>query len=293
MRRIALLTLLLALGFASRHLYACTIFVSAQGDSVMVGNNLDAADCYPKVWFVPPANCQYGRLCFGFDDSFRIAEGGMNDQGLYISVNALSEETGWVADSTLQDWEEWEGWFESGVPDGILAMCATVDEAVDVFRRYNLFTLQRVKFLLADKTGNSVVIEWSKGALQFLRRGDKDYQVSTNFVTSSYKPEDVPCYRYRAAASMFEASKNARSVDVLRGVLSVTHNGFMTPTVYSNICNLNTGDIYIYYFHNYEEVLKINLREKLKGGRSEYLVGDLFKVKPYVATVYEQYRVKK
>lgn len=293
MKRFTLLALLLTLVFASHHLYACTIFVSAQGNSVMVGNNLDASNCYPRLWFVPAANGHHGRLCFGLDENYKIAEGGMNDQGLYISVNALSKDTGWVPDSTLQDWEQWEGWLNSGVPDGILAMCATVDEAIDVFRSYNLFTLQRVKFLLADKTGNSVVIEWSKGASQFLRRGDKDYQVSTNFVTSDYRPEDVPCYRYKAAASMFEANTKARSADFLRGVLSVTHMGFTTPTVYSNICDLNTGEIRVYYFHNYEDVWKTNLHEKLKDGRSEHLVSDLFKVKPYVATVYEQYSAKK
>ena len=259
----------------------------------MIGNNLDASNYFPKMWFVPPTEEQYGRLCFGFDENFKIAEGGMNDQGLYISVNALDQETGWTADSTLPDWEEWEGWFECGVPDGILAKCATVEEAIAVFKKYNLFTLQKVKFLVADKAGNSVVIEWSNGALRFLKRNEKDYQISTNFVTSNYKPEDIPCYRYKTAVKMFEDNKKRASVDFLRGILSATHIEFNTPTVYSNICNLNTGDIYIYYFHNYEEAVKINLREKLKEGRSEYLLSDLFKVKPYVAKVYEDYYQKK
>ena len=133
-----------------------------------------------------------------------------------------------MSHSTLQDWEEWEGWFESGVTDGILAMCATVEEAIDVFKRYNLFTFQKVKFLVADKTGNSVVIEWSNEGLKFLERNDKIYQVSTNFITSNYKFENVPCYRYKVAASMFEDNRNAPSIDFLRGILSVTHLEFST-----------------------------------------------------------------
>jgi len=92
---------------------------------------------------------------------------------------------------------------------------------------------------------------------------------------------------------MFEAKKKEASVDFMRGILSATHIEFNTPTVYSNICNLNNGDIYIYYFHNYEEAVKINLYEKLKQGKSQYLLSDLFKVKPYVAKVYEDYYQKK
>jgi len=174
MKRLAYLIVILFLVILANHLNACTILVSVQKNSVIIGNNLDASNYFPKMWFIPQTEGQYGRLCFGLDENFKIAEGGMNNQGLYISVNALDKETGWAADSTLSAWEEWEGWLESGVPDGILAKCATVEEAIAVFKKYNLFTLQKVKFLIADKTGNSVVIEWSKGALKFLKRNGKD-----------------------------------------------------------------------------------------------------------------------
>lgn len=293
MKRAAFLTVLILFIIFPHNLYDCTILVKVQGNSVMVGNNLDASNYSPKIWFIPATDSQYGRMCFGFDENFKIAEGGMNDQGLYISVNALNKVTGWKADPDLQEWEEWEGWFESGVPDGILAKCATVEDAIDVFKKYNLFTLQKVKFLIADKSGNSVVIEWSKEGLQFLKGSDNHYQVSTNFITSNYKPENVPCYRYKIAMSMFEDNTNAPSVGFFRGILSVTHLEFTTPTVYSNICNLETGDIYLYYFHNYEEVININLNKKLKAGKSKYLVSELFKFKPYVAKVYEDYYRKR
>lgn len=50
-----------------------------------------------------------------------------------------------------------------------------------------------------------------------------------------------------------------------------------------------SGDIFIYYFHNYEEVIKMNIFEELKKGEARYVVDSLFKVKPYVAEVYEKY----
>ncbi len=56
--------------------------------------------------------------------------------------------------------------------------------------------------------------------------------------------------------------------------------------------HLNTGNICMYHFHNYEEALRINLYEKSKCGKSECLVSDSFEVKPRVAKVYEDYYVR-
>lgn len=272
---------------------ACTIFVGVKSDTVLVGNNLDAPNYFPRLWIVPQSDGQYARICFGVDEDFKIAEGGMNDQGLYISVNALDEDTGWNPDPNLPDWEDWSGWYESGVPDGILAECATVEEAIEVFKGYNLFTLGSVKFLVADMTGDSAVIEWSAGQLRFVRGAGRPYQVSTNFVQSAYAPTEIPCQRYLIADKMLADGSDHLSVGHFRRILSATHLEFLTPTIYSNICNLNTGEIYVYYFHNFEEVVTINLHEAAKGGRAEHLVRDLFGVRPYVATIYEGYAAEK
>lgn len=142
--------------------YGCTtVFVVDEGGA-HVGFNLDYGNFSPKIWIIPASEGRYGRFCFGLDDDYRIAEGGLNEKSLFIAVNALNEDAGWEADPDLPDWEEWSGWLETGVPDGILVECATVDEAVQVFKGYNLFTLNRVKFLVADKSGASAVIEWSR-----------------------------------------------------------------------------------------------------------------------------------
>ena len=271
--------------------FDCTTVVKIKGNTVLAGFNLDYRNFVPKIWVIPASEDRYGRFCFGFDENYKIAEGGLNEKGLFIAVNALNEDSGWKVDPDLPDWEQWSGWYETGVPDGILANCATVDEAVEVFRSFNLFTLKRVKFLIADKTGNSVVIEWSREGLQFVER-TKDYQISTNFVASDFQPGQYSCYRYKVAEQILSASADRASVDLIRSVLSAAHMESLTPTVYSNICDLGSGDIFIYYFHNFEEVVKINLFQELKKGEARYEVESLFNVKPYVAEVYNKFRKK-
>lgn len=271
--------------------FDCTTVIKAKGAFVLAGFNMDYRNFVPRVWIIPASEGCYGRFCFGFDETFRIAEGGFNEKGLFIAVNALNEDAGWKADLRLPNWEEWPGWYQTGVPDGILAKCATVDEAVRVFKSYNLFTLNRVKFLIADRSGDSIVIEWSRDGLQFVGR-TKDYQISTNFITSNYEPGQYPCPRYKIAEQILSASADKISVDLVRSILSATHMEFQTPTVYSNVCDLRSGDISIYYFHNYEEVVKMNIFDELKKGEARYAVESLFKVKPYVADVYKSF-VKK
>jgi tetratricopeptide (TPR) repeat protein len=61
-----------------------------------------------------------------------------------------------------------------------------------------------------------------------------------------------------------------------------THfEGNQTTTLFSNIYNLKNGDVYIYNFHNFEDVVRLNLKEKLAKGRKEYALPGLFPGIPY------------
>ena len=78
-------------------------------------------------------------------------------------------------------------------------------------------------------------------------------------------------------------------MEMLRSALSAAHLEFPSPTVYSNIIDFKTGDIAIYYFHDYEEVVKLNLYHELKKGEARYLVESLFQVNPFVSDQYKKY----
>jgi hypothetical protein len=48
------------------------------------------------------------------------------------------------------------------------------------------------------------------------------------------------------------------------------------PTVYSNIYDLKNGEIYVFNFHNYNEVVKLNLEEQFKKGEQYLKLPELF-----------------
>lgn len=266
---------------------ACTIVYLARGEMILAGQNQDANNANSKMWFVPASDDQHGRVLFGFDKEYKIAESGMNDQGLFVGVNALDNDTGWKPSPDKPDWEDWEGWYVTGVPDGVLAKCATVDEALAIFETYNLLTFAKVKYLIGDRTGKSVVLEWSADGLQVVERPG-DYQISTNFVTSNFKRDEYPCERYEIADRIFRGSDGEASIDLIRSVLSATcFEYFMfTPTLYSVCYNLKSGRFYLSFFHNFEEILEFDLGAELQKGAARYRLHDLFSQHSYAYGLY-------
>lgn len=65
----------------------------------------------------------------------------------------------------------------------VLDKSATVDEAVELLKGYNIYFSGDVTchFLIADATGKSVLVEYFDGGLQVVET-DADYQIATNFI---------------------------------------------------------------------------------------------------------------
>ncbi|MCP5102951.1 MAG: hypothetical protein GY950_06220, partial [bacterium] len=135
-RTFVILSVLVLLSFmAADSTVACTMVMVAKGDVMLAGNNEDWKNPNTKMWIYPPSKNEYGRICFGFDNNF--TQGGMNDQGLFIDANALSP-TGWKAVTGKPDYHD-------NMMDHILAHCATVDEAIAFFKKYNFQSLAQAK----------------------------------------------------------------------------------------------------------------------------------------------------
>lgn len=265
----------------------CSIISYADENSIYIGSNLDAPNPNTKMWVVPATEDQYARLCFGFDENYRIAENGINEHGLFIDLNS-ADKTNWRPDPNKPNWEEWEGWYTSGVPDGILAKCKTVDEAVEIFKKYNLLTFANVKYHLADKTGNSLVLEWADDELKIIPRKTK-FLISTNFITSIHQPENYPCYRYNLASRILSDNELTDIRHKLKLTLSPTAMEFNSPTQYSLLVDLTKPLVIVYFYHNFEEPLELNLIELFSRGEQKYILSELFQYKSYGYEVYSKY----
>jgi tetratricopeptide (TPR) repeat protein len=263
----------------------CTIIYAFDGKTALAGNNEDYTNPFPIIWFQPAKDGKFGYMAFGFQSGWpRMegyqSEGAVNEKGLFYDY-ATTEEVKVPRDPNKPD-----SW---GLSGKMIQECSTVDEAIQLFSEYNFKDgLWKGHYLIGDRFGNSAIIE----PLAVIRR-DRKYQVATNFLLSRTDPETSNDPRYRLASKLFEQSDTI-SLDLFRRILNDTHmeeyNGSST-TLYSYIHDLERGDVYIYNFHNYDNVVKLNIHEELKKGEHTYLISSLFPYETFAAQHFKATRV--
>lgn len=259
-------TVLLTMFILPLGLQACTIVMTARSGLILFGNNEDWSERKTKMWFEPGENGEYGRVCFGFSRDFGFAQGGMNEKGLAIDANALRP-TGWESEPGKPP-------FPDNLMDYILAHCATLDDVIQLFTKYNSSSLARARFPVADATGASMVVEWADGKVRFIKRTG-DFQIATNFVIHPVPDGPYPCWRYNKANNIFKKMDRI-AVEEVRQVLDATHQEGQYPTVYSNIYDLKKRTFILYHFHDFEKPLHFNLMDELEKGRRSVDIPSLF-----------------
>ena len=242
--------------------YACTGFIADNDAVVLVGNNEDWPEPCSMVWFLPHEKGKYGRMYFGFS-SGGPPFGGMNDQGLFFDKFGLARKPVQTSEQR-----------KDGRADLILRImetCATVEEALQVLKQYNLKFLERVQLMLADKTGDAAIIEDA----EVIHRKQGKYQVVTNFRLSEIQPQDTIHWRYKKANSLLQ--KKPVSFESFRDILDAVHlEDRRWPTQYSNIYDLKNGVVYVYHFHDFQRKVVFNLYEELRKGKHSYELPSLF-----------------
>ena len=257
---------------ATRQAQSCTFVSMAKSGLVLVGYNEDFIDLRTALWFFPAGDRTYGRILWGYDRPLFPYQGGMNEKGLFVDFN-FTLGTGWKDDPGKPN-------LDGDPTDYFLSRFAAVDEVVEFFDR-NDVDLSGGMFVAADAAGNSVVVEWANGQLQVLRK-NRSYQICTNDLLSPtgepFRHSDI---RWKLADKMLR-DQTAPSVGLIRRVLSATCAQFdFATTLYSTVCDLANQKVLLYHFHNFEEVIVLDLNEELAKGVSKRSIPDLFEVHPY------------
>jgi hypothetical protein len=267
---------------------SCTIFSASIGDKVLFGNNEDFYKPKTYLWTEPATDENYGCVYLGFKDYSH--QGGINEEGLCFDANALPEskinthselKTPPVYQPPYENYMIW-------APVLILRKAATVEEAIEIANKYqrkNWYpNSENISYQLnfADAKGDAVVISVDEnGELAFTRKKkDENYLISTNY--NKANPENAleyPCERYTIADEMLGAisSENELTVDYFKSILYAVHEeGIFNTTLYSNIFDLKNGIIYLYHWHQFDEVVVLKVDEELAKGKINVKIKDLF-----------------
>ncbi|MBM3311855.1 MAG: hypothetical protein FJY80_10135 [Candidatus Aminicenantes bacterium] len=228
--------------------FPCLILKIAHGNSVLAGNNEDIDNPLSKIWFEPPEKGKYGITYFGYTANY--PQGGMNDQGLFFD-GVAGYKTDWKASPQRLD-------YEGILFRKIMEECATVEEAIAIFDKYNFSAFQSARIFLADRSGASAIVGWIDGELKSIRD-------TGNFQAVGFKEE--------TALAMLKALKDGQKTlgaDDVKAILEACHQEGRYPTQYSNICDLKNNVVYMYLFHDYSAVVEFDANEEYRKGKHDY-----------------------
>jgi len=170
---------------------------------------------------------------------------GMNEKGLSIALLAVPE----------ANYKHDNNKITLGTTTAIrlvLDKAATTNEAINLLKKYNIYFSAGVEchFLIADKKGNSVLVEYYDGEMQVVKT-DKNYQVASNFIAynnlnigEGYTEFD----RYNTVVNEIEKNNNSLTENQAINLLTKVgvYDNKIDKLQWSVVYNLNnkTGKIF-------------------------------------------------
>jgi len=274
MRIKAVLSIQVLLILFSIKAFSCTIFYISSDSIILAGNNEDWKDPFPKMWFYPSVEGKHGWIKFGWGSGF--PQGGMNDQGLFWDGTSGPHLGMPYSESNKEK-------YQGPLMEKVIAECADVSEAIGIFSNYYCEDQYKAQYLVGDSKHNSMIVEGDSMITM-----EDNYLILTNFYQSNPDLGGYPCWRYNTADEML-AGSNSCTTFLIGSILSATHQEGKYPTQYSQIYDLQNCQIYLFYYHNYEEFILIDLKKELDQGYRSFDIPGLFsKVKLLLPTAREK-----
>jgi choloylglycine hydrolase len=271
----------------------CTVFTVSKGDRVFFGGNDDYINPDSYYWVDPGGTQGYGAIWIGTPDN---VQQGVNAKGLAYDANGLPR----VDVNPHLERRPVLGGYTS-YPIQILRECATVEEVIEWVNTHQWHSFMHDQLHFADATGDAVIISaGADGEVVFTRKPKVDsYLVSTNFNVANPSNGYYPCWRYETAQDLLSKLVNQKgelTYQDATNVLDAVHvEGGASWTIESMVADLPNGIVYLYYFHQFDEPVVLNIAEEIASAPAGKPLSDLFpeEIKQEAARRYYQIQSQK
>lgn len=196
----------------------------------------------------------------------RVPTDGMNDYGVAISFQGVPYHDDTSADPGKKSVDQ------TAMMRLVLDNARNVEEAVDLIKSCNVVLegahvpgpdepkdndgLDSTHFLLADASGNCVIVEFIGGEVVIVKKSDP-WQVVTNFIVSGRVHDGVGQDRDSIAEDELRVKNGVLSEDEAMALLQkVSQPG----THWSAVYNLKTGEVWLAMARNYSKIIKFKLQ---------------------------------
>jgi len=248
----------------------CSVFASLGDESnSILGRNLDWRDDPTLLLFTDPPD---GYASVSINDIFflgftnkepsimnrlvllltpHIPLDGMNEAGVSIGMMAVEHAS-------------YEGNPEKTTIGGasvirkVLDYAGSVEEALELMDDHNIdFSCSLpLHYLLADKSGNSAVVEYVAGEMRVLRN-EQPWQAATNFIISETSAEEISgnCERYNHLSKILKGSGGVQDMGETMSLLKdVSKNKANVKTTWSVAYGMSTGEIQVAVGCQYDKI---------------------------------------
>ncbi len=254
----------------------CSVITISKGDSVFFGGNDDYINPDSYYWVEPGDSSSYGVIWIGKPDD---PQQGVNEKGLAYDANGLPRfELNPHPERIPVKGEYYHHYIMQ-----IMHECSRVEEVIRWANLHQHYPYMHDQLHFADATGDAVIISAGKdGEMVFTRKPQGDgFLVSTNFnVANPSNGLDYPCWRYEKASELLKQMiaregpvtyKDAR--DVMDAVHVSTSSGWTIETILADLVH---GNVYIYYFFQYDRPVVLNVKYELSHPREPGALSKLF-----------------
>lgn len=258
---------------------ACTICVVSRNGVVIAGANEDysSAEKHSKHWvrfFPAESKGELGYVSFGYNFSPLVDQAAMNEAGLFYDYNALPAHDGVN-----------EGAEKAGILKikEMLQTCSTVEEALAFMELYDIAGMAKAQMVIGDATGASAIIERHTVTK---RAPGTDFQIGTNFRTSTTPKNKITCWRYKLCDAGFKKNEKV-SIESVRALLdSSMPKGPGSISWYTTICDLKAASVYLFRKGDFSQAVVIDLKKELAKGRRNLDMDELMEseAKAYTKT---------
>nr|WP_294859063.1 hypothetical protein [uncultured Fluviicola sp.] len=275
MKKIRISLLLVTLLLTVTNGFGCTIFSAKdKNGQVWAGNNEDYFFTFKNlINIVPPKTDCFGYVYLTYNRASESMQGGVNEAGLFFDFNAVPYTKRKKESSTK---EHFPGGDEK-MFEYMMEHLTTVQEVMDLYKKYEVWSIEYAQLHLADKHGNLGII-----VADSMWITKDNYLASTNYNLCHADHDGDDCFRMPIAERLLK--NNEPSLDLFTQICDSTHQYYYTGvgTIYSNIHNLTTGEVWFYFGQDYTNAYKTTIQDLLKLGKTSIYICDLFKEQPLV-----------
>lgn len=253
--------------------WACSLFASyGDPDEILYGRNFDWNFSPALLFFMDPPGgyasvsmVDIHYLGFGGDRAFGITDlplaervglleapyipfDGMNEAGLVVGMAA-------VPPGDMEQDPAKETIDSVMVIRKILDQAATVDEAIEIIRSYNIdMGSTPIHYLISEKSGRSALIEFSKGDIIVLPN-EQPWQMATNFLMSETRTDPkYQCGRYGAIEEKLVDNEGKLRP---RQAMTLLKEVSQSSTQWSVVYRVSSGEVWVVMGGEYNRVHKI------------------------------------